>query len=387
MKVSIPMLLALTFSSYSNAYDSHNMQHNNLDQNISVVSLTEGVSIPWAMVQLPSKEILISERSGELRVMRNGLLLPQNITGLPKIYSHSQGGLLDIALHPDFSNNHWIYLTYASKESQSSHNQSKSKSSKSSGSNTALMRAKLNMSNLSLTDQTILYKAQTDSNKGQHYGSRIVFDDNGFIFFSVGDRGQRDKNPQDISKDGGKIYRLHDDGKIPSDNPFLDKEGVKSAVFSYSHRNPQGLSIDPHTKIIWSHEHGPRGGDEVNVIKKGVNYGWPVISYGVNYNGSTLTDITHKSGKAQPALYWTPSIAPSDMVYVSSDKYPLFKDKFLVGSMKFSHLVLLTVDGDKVISQEKVFEGIGRARSLLQGKDGYIYVGIDGAGIKKLMPE
>jgi glucose/arabinose dehydrogenase len=363
------------------------MQNNSLDNNISAISLTDGISIPWAMVQLPTKEILISERAGELRVVKNGELLPQRITGLPVIHSNNQGGLLDIALHPEFSNNHWIYLTYSSKESQNSKNGVKSNSINSSGSNTALMRATLNISNFSLSDQIVLYKAEPNSKKGQHYGSRIVFDDNGLIFFSVGDRGQRDINPQDINRDGGKIYRLNDDGTIPTDNPFVNKQGAKTAIFSYGHRNPQGLSIDPRTKIIWSHEHGPRGGDEINVIKKGANYGWPEISYGINYNGSTLTEITKKSGMAQPALYWTPSIAPSDMIYVSSDKYPLFKGKFLVGSMKFAHLVLLTVDGDKVINQEKVFEDIGRARSLLQGTDGYIYVGIDGAGIKKLIPE
>jgi glucose/arabinose dehydrogenase len=354
------------------------MQTNDSDKSISTLLLSDGISIPWAMVQLPSKEILISERNGELRVFKDGRLLSKHITGLPEIHSKGQGGLLDLALHPDFSNNQWIYFTYASKEGGDLNSNS--------GSNTALMRAKLNIANLSLTNQTLLYKAQPNSKKRQHYGSRIVFDDRNFIYFSIGDRGQRDVNPQDISKDGGKIYRLHDDGKVPSDNPFLDQDGAKSAIFSYGHRNPQGLSIDPRTKNIWSHEHGPRGGDEVNLIKKGANYGWPVISYGINYSGTTLTDITEKSGMAQPALYWTPSIAPSGMIYVSSNKYPLLKGHFLVGSMKFNHLVLLTIEGEQVISQEKVFEDIGRVRSLLQGKDGYIYVGIDGVGIKKLTP-
>lgn len=374
MKVSITILLALTFSSGCNGYNSHLMQANGLDKNISTSLIADGISIPWAMVQLPSEEILISERKGELRVIKKGHLLSKRITGLPEIDSNGQGGLLDLALHPDFSKNQWLYFTYASKEG------------KSSGSNTALMRATLNISNFSLTDQKLLYKAQPNSNKGQHYGSRIVFDDKGFIFFSIGDRGQRDINPQDINKDGGKIYRLHDDGRIPSDNPFLDQNGVKSTIFSYGHRNPQGISIDPRTNNIWSHEHGPRGGDEVNMIQKGANYGWPEISYGINYNGTKLTAKTQQSGMAQPALYWSPSIAPSDMIYISSDKYPLLKGKFLVGSMKFNHLVLLTIEGEQVFSQEKVFENIGRARSLLQGKDGYIYVGIDGVGIKKLTP-
>ncbi|MCW8832248.1 MAG: PQQ-dependent sugar dehydrogenase, partial [Colwellia sp.] len=157
--------------------------------------------------------------------------------------------------------------------------------------------------------------------------------------------------------------------------------------FSYGHRNPQGMSVDPRTKNIWSHEHGPRGGDEVNLIKKGANYGWPVISYGINYSGTKFTNKTAMDGMEQPALYWVPSIAPSGMIYVSSNKYPSLKGKFLVGSLKFGHLVLLTMKEDEVISQEKVFEDIGRTRSLLQGKDGYIYVGIDGEGIKRLNPE
>lgn len=373
----------LVFSTSCNAYDSHPMQNNGLDKNIVTSLLTDGISIPWAMVQLPSGEILISERKGELRVFKNGRLLSERINGLPDIHSNGQGGLLDLALHPDFSKYQWIYFTYASRESK----KSGSILDRNSGSNTALMRATLNMSNFSLTDKKLLYKAQPNSKKRQHYGSRIVFDDKGFIFFSVGDRGQRDVNPQDVSNDGGKIYRLHDDGTVPLDNPFVNKKGTKSAIFSYGHRNPQGMTIDPRTKNIWSHEHGPRGGDEVNMITKGSNYGWPEISYGINYNGTTLTDKTEKSGMMQPALYWTPSIAPSDMIYVSSNKYPLLKGKFLVGSMKFNHLVLLTIKGEQVLSQEKVFEDIGRVRSLLQGKDGYIYVGIDGVGIKQLIPK
>lgn len=373
MKITI-IVFVWVFSSVCYAFDSQPMQSSSLDKNISISLVTKGVSVPWAMVQLPNQDILISERKGELRIFRNGSLLSQRISGLPNIHSNGQGGLLDLVLHPNFKDNHWLYFTYASDEGEEG------------GSNTALMRATLDISKFLLTEKKLLYKAEPNSTKRQHYGSRIVFDDRGYIFFSVGDRGLRDVNPQDISRDGGKIYRLHHDGRIPEDNPFVDKKGQRLAVFSYGHRNPQGLSIDPSTNLIWSHEHGPRGGDEVNVINKGVNYGWPVISYGINYNGTKFTDKTATPGMAQPALYWDPSIAPSGMIYVSSDIYPTFQHKFLIGSLKFGHLVLLTVKGDQVISQEKVFEGIGRARSLMQGNDGYIYVGIDGEGIKKLMP-
>lgn len=375
MNVYLTILIVLVTSTCCSAYDSQIMHTNNLDKNISTSLISDGISIPWAMVQLPTNEILISERKGELRIIKNDRLLPARITGLPEIHHNGQGGLLDLALHPSFLKNQWIYFTYASKEG------------KKSGSNTALMRATLNLSNLSLTNQKLLYKAQPNSYKRQHYGSRIVFDNKGFIYFSVGDRGKRDKNPQNISKDGGKVYRLHDDGRIPLDNPFSAHDGSSSAIFSYGHRNPQGMSFDPQSKNIWSHEHGPRGGDEVNMIKKGANYGWPLVSYGINYNGTALTNKTKKSGTEQPALYWTPSIGPSDMIYISTDKYPSLQGKFLVSSMKFEHLVLLTIKGEKVVSQEKVFEGIGRARSLMQGKDGYIYVGIDKEGIKRLLPK
>ncbi|GAA5131345.1 PQQ-dependent sugar dehydrogenase [Thalassotalea piscium] len=375
MKLYVTLFLALLLSKVSNAYDSQPMLTNGLDKNISANVVVKGVSIPWAMVQLPSKEIVISERSGELRVIKNNRLLTQSITGLPEIHSNGQGGLLDLALHPQFSKNQWLYFTFASPQGEDS------------GSNTALMRAKLNITTMSLTNQQLLYKATPNTQKGQHYGSRIVFDDKGYVYFSIGDRGQRDLLPQDISKDGGKIYRLHDDGSIPIDNPFVTTEGAKTAIYSYGHRNPQGLSIDPVTQNIWSHEHGPRGGDEVNIIKKGANYGWPLVSYGINYSGTTFTDKTEMQGMQSPALHWTPSIAPSGMIYVSSDKYPSLKGKFLAGSMKFNHLVLLTIQEKQVISQERVFENIGRTRSLLQGNDGYIYVGIDGEGIKRLEPK
>lgn len=379
MKISIIILLTISLSACCNAYDSHIMQTTGQDKNISAPIFIDGISVPWAMVQLPSKEIIVSERKGELRVIKNGRLLAKRISGLPEVHSNGQGGLLDLVLDPDFANNHWLYFTYASQEKDTFANRL--------GSNTALMRATLNMSTMTLSKQTLLYKAQPNSKKRQHYGSRIVFDDKGFIFFSIGDRGQRDLNPQNINKDGGKIYRLHTDGTVPLDNPFISQNGAKTAIFSYGHRNPQGLAIDPRSNNIWSHEHGPRGGDEVNLIKKGENYGWPKVSFGINYSGTTFTDKTHMPGMTQPALYWSPSIAPSDMIYVTSDKYPTLKGKFLVGSLKFNHLVLLAIKDEQVISQEKVFENIGRARSLLQGNDGYIYVGIDGVGIKRLVPE
>ena len=328
------------------------------------------IKIPWGMVQLPNGKMLATERSGKLWLLTEGKSSIE-ITGLPKIHVNGQGGLLDIALHPDFAKNQLIFFTYSSKNAT--------------GSNTALMRAKLDIKNNQLIEQKNLYLATGDSNKGQHYGSRIAITDE-FIYFSIGDRGQRDKNPQNLSLDGGKIYRLNLDGSIPTSNPFYQQANAKKAIYSYGHRNPQGLINLPDRNQVWSHEHGPRGGDEVNLIGSGKNYGWPVIGYGVNYIGTNYTDITEKNGMEQPKLYWDPSIAPSGMAYISSNKYPQWQGKILLGSMKFGHLVLLELNNESVVKQTKLLVGIGRVRNVIQGSDGYIYVGIDGKGILRLIP-
>jgi len=329
--------------------------------------------IPWGMAQLPDGKMLVTERSGTLFLLTEDKPAIE-IEGLPKIHVNNQGGLLDITLHPNFTNNKVIFFTYASPEG------------KGKGSNTALMQAKLNTESNHLTEQIVLYKGEGNTTKGSHYGSRIVIDGE-YIYFSIGDRGNRDQNPQSLSQDGGKIYRLHLDGSIPKDNPFLKNESAKKAIFSYGHRNPQGLIKFGDTGTIWSHEHGPRGGDEVNLIQSGKNYGWPVISYGINYSGSKFTDLTEKEGMEQPKLFWDPSIAPSGMTSITSDKYPQWQDKILLGSMKFNHLVLLTVKNNDIIKQTKILTDIGgRYRSIIQGSDGYIYVGIDGKGIFRLIP-
>ena len=328
------------------------------------------ITIPWGMVQLPNGKMLATERSGKLWLLTEGKPSIE-ITGLPKIHQNGQGGLLDIALHPEFSKNQLIYFTYASENET--------------GSNTALMRAKLDIDNNQLIDQKRLYLGEGDSTRGNHYGSRIAVTDE-FVYFSIGDRGQRDKNPQNLSLDGGKIYRLDLDGSIPTSNPFYQQANAKKAIYSYGHRNPQGLITLADRNQVWSHEHGPRGGDEVNLIESGKNYGWPVIGYGVNYIGTDYTDITEKEGMEQPKLYWDPSIAPSGMAYISSNKYPQWQDKILLGSMKFGHLVLLEIDNESVVKQTKLLANVGRVRNVIQGNDGYIYLGIDGKGILRLMP-
>ncbi|WP_448212930.1 PQQ-dependent sugar dehydrogenase [Colwellia sp. MEBiC06753] len=370
------VLVGALFSAHSAiATDKLPFEQNDTDKNFNVVQITDGVTIPWGMAQLPNGDILVTERAGELRLIQQGKLLEQKVAGLPEIHANRQGGLLDIVLHPNYAENGWLYFTFSSPEGEGE------------GSNTALMRAKFDAEKMTLTDQQLLYKGSDNTEKGQHYGSRIAFDKQGYVYFSIGDRGERDRKPQDITIDGGKVYRLQDDGRIPADNPFVANKAAKSATFSYGHRNPQGMALNPNTGEIWAHEHGPKGGDEVNLIQKGKNYGWPVISYGINYNGTSFTDLTTKQGMEQPLHYWNPSIAPSGMVFITSDKYPQWQGKLLVGSLKFHHLVLLDITDNAVVSQSKIFEGIGRLRSIMQGQDGYLYVGVDGQGIKRIEPK
>ncbi|MBV1923986.1 MAG: PQQ-dependent sugar dehydrogenase [Flavobacteriaceae bacterium] len=326
--------------------------------------------IPWGFVFLPEGGFLITEKSGDLLLVKNGI--KTNIKGLPEIKVIGQGGLLDIELHPDYSKNGWIYITYVTSDGEGK------------GGNTALIRAKLNGNQL--TEVEHLYKASPNSKAGQHFGSRIEFDNKGFLYFSVGDRGDRDENPQDITRDCGKIYRLHADGSIPIDNPFINTPNARTAIFSYGHRNPQGMMKHPETGKIWIHEHGPKGGDEINIIEKGKNFGWPIISYGVNYSGTSFAEDTALPGMEQPLFYWVPSIAPSGMAFITSDKYSDWKGNLLVGSLKFGYLERLVLKNDKVVKRDKLLEGMGRVRNVRQGPDGYIYVAIENLGIVKIIP-
>ncbi len=340
--------------------------------NYKMETVVDGLEIPWGMVFLADNSILITEKKGELIHFKNGE--KTQIEGLPEIFVHGQGGLLDIELHPDFDENGWIYFSCASDLE----NDGK-------GGNTTIMRAKL--SGNKLINIEILYKATPNTKKGAHFGSRLEFDRDGYLFFSIGDRKNRDVNPQDITKDGGKIYRINADGSIPNDNPFYNENGAKQAIYSYGHRNPQGMAMDPETGKIWTHEHGPQGGDEINIIKAGKNYGWPKVSYGINYDDSTFTDHTSLPGMEDPIHYWVPSIAPSGMAFVTSDKYPLWKGNLLVGSLKFQYLNRCVLENNKVIKEEKLLERLGRVRCVKVAPDGFIYVGIENKGIVRIIPD
>jgi len=374
MKLSrLPLVLLILFSFFS---CKKNKTNDSLTLNSPVTLeythevVVQDLDIPWGFIFLPDGSMLINEKSGKLIHFKNNK--KTTINGLPEIKVQGQGGLMDIELHPNYNNNGWIYLSYASSDEGN-------------GANTTIMRCKLE--NNTLTNKKVLYKAQPDSKRGQHFGSRLAFDNDGYLYFSVGDRGNRDVNPQNIERDGGKVYRIHDDGRIPVDNPFVKDRNAKKAIYSYGHRNPQGMVKHPETGKLWAHEHGPRGGDEINIIALGKNYGWPVISYGINYSGTKFTEITEKAGMEQPIHYWTPSIAPSGMAFVTSDIYPEFKGNLLVGSLKFQYLDLCVLDGDKVVREKKFIEGLGRVRSIEQGPDGYIYVGVENVGIVKIIPK
>lgn len=334
-----------------------------------------GLGIPWAMAFLPNGDLLISERSGQLRLVSNGMLLPEPVAGVPDVRARGQGGLLDLELDNKYSENGWIYISYASPSQPGESGN---------GGNTAVMRARLK--NNTLVDQQLLFKAQPNYRATQHYGGRIVFDRDGYLYLSVGDRGGRNK-VQRLDNYRGKIFRLHDDGRIPSDNPFVETDNAVAATWSYGHRNPQGMALHPVSGELWAHEHGPRGGDELNLINRGNNYGWPTITYGINYNGSSITDERARSGMQQPLTYWDPSIAPSGLTFLDSPKFPAWQGNALVGSLKFSKILRLEFDGYEVVHQETLLDGIGRVRALEQGPDGFIYVAVEGPGrIVRLKP-
>jgi glucose/arabinose dehydrogenase len=338
--------------------------------NYTFETVADGIAIPWGMAFLSDGSFLVTEKSGQLFHIKNKI--KTKINNVPSVYNRGQGGLLDIVLHPNYTQNGWIYITYASTEGEGE------------GGNTKLIRAKLE--NESLTQIQSLYKCSPNTTKGQHFGTRIVFDNQGYLYFSVGERGEHFVNPQDISRDNGKIYRLNDDGSIPTDNPFVGQANAKEAIYAYGVRNPQGLAKNPVTGAIWEHEHGPQGGDEINIIKKGANYGWPIVTYGINYDNTIISNEQEKKGIENPIYQWTPSIAPCGMAFVTSDRYPNLKGHLLVGSLKFQYLELVKLNGTKIIGRQKIATDIGRLRNVIEGPDGYIYISVEGIGILKIIP-
>jgi aldose sugar dehydrogenase len=342
--VNLPVIAGETFSSEKHSF--------------TIETVITGLENPWSVDFLPDGRLLVSERPGRLRIIENGKL-SKLAKGLPKIKAEAQGGLLDIAHDPDFANNQTIYFSYSGPDKT--------------GLGTEVASAKL-VGN-ELQELKILFKALPKSGGGYHFGSRLLITKTGELFITLGERGDKSR-AQDINDHAGSLIRINKDGTIPKDNPFVNKPGAKPEIYTYGNRNMQGIAMHPVTGDIWTVEHGPQGGDELNLMKPGANYGWPVITYGVNYNsGTKIGEGTEKKGMAQPIHYWVPSIATSSLLFYTGDKFPNWKGNAFVSSLVFGQLARLEMQGDKVIKEERLINGaVGRIREVQQGLDGYIYI-------------
>jgi glucose/arabinose dehydrogenase len=322
--------------------------------------VSKGLEHPWSLAFLPDGRMLVSERRGRLRLVdANGRLDPEALRGLPPIAAVGQGGLLDVVLHPDYHENGWIYLSYVAAGAG--------------GYGTEVLRARLK--GKTLVEVQILFRMLPKSTRGQHFGSRLVFDRQGFLYITLGDRGDRQR-AQRLDDHAGSVIRLHDDGRVPADNPFRDQPGARPEKFTLGNRNLQGAALHPQSGQLWTHEHGPQGGDEINIIRAGVNYGWPVITFGRNYgSGTPIGEGTAKPGMAQPLYHWTPSIAPSGMAFYTGDRFPAWQGNLFVGALRDQMLVRLQLDGPQVVHEERLLQGsIGRIRDVRNGPDGFLYL-------------
>jgi aldose sugar dehydrogenase len=366
----VPVLLFLTMAPLqAQVFDSELHDYR-------VVTVVEDLQDPWSMAFLPNGDMLVTERIGQLRIVRDGALDPEPITGVPEVRFQGQGGLLDVVLHPDFESNQLVYLSFSKPNEDLSEG------------TTAVVRARFDGS--ALHDVEEIFEAVAWGQGGSHYGSRLAFDAGGYLFVTIGDRGGRpdpdhlgDWPSQDLTNHIGTIVRLHDDGRVPEDNPFVDHADALPEIWSYGHRNPQGLAIHPETGDVWQTEHGPQGGDELNLILPGLNYGWPVIGYGVQYGGERVHEGTHREGMEQPVQYWTPSIATSGLMVYSGHAFPEWQGHLFVGGLAGQQLHRVGLrqgdEGYEVTRLERrpLLFGLGRIRDVRQGPDGFIYVAFD----------
>ena len=330
-----------------------------------IVTLVQGLQHPWSLAFLPDGRMLVTERSGRLRIVSKDFKLdPQPVEGAPRVVAAGQGGMFDVVPHPKYAENGWIYLAYSGPGDG--------------GHGTELLRAKLDGHRL--TQEQVLFRLEPKSSAGQHFGGRIVFDRDGHVYLTLGDRGDKER-AQRLDDHAGSVIRLHDDGRVPADNPFVKRPGAKPEKFTLGNRNIQGAAFHPKTGELWTHEHGPKGGDEINVIRAGRNYGWPVITYGVNYGiGTRIGEGTHKPGMEQPLYKWVPSIAPSGMAFYEGDKFSNWRGNLLIGALRDEMLVRLELDGEKVLKEERLIRNtVGRIRDVRVGTDGYIYLLTDEA--------
>ncbi|MBO9509873.1 PQQ-dependent sugar dehydrogenase [Thalassospira sp. A3_1] len=329
---------------------------------IIVEEVATGLNHPWAMAFLPDGSALITEREGELRLMKPDGSLSAGLSGVPEVYASGQGGLLDVALDPDFESNRQIYLSYAEPRSQ--------------GENaTAVARAVLDASNKWLSNVEVIFQQQPSYSGNKHFGSRLVFAPDGNLFVTLGERSSLRDEAQNLSNHLGAVVRIAPDGSVPDDNPFVEQDGVMPEIWTYGHRNPQGAALNPESGELWLHEHGPRGGDEVNIAEAGKNYGWPVITHGQEYFGGEIGVGTEKEGMEQPIHYWVPSIAPSGMAFYTGDEVDEWQGDIFVGALAGRLLARLDRDGDRITGEERMLEDLGeRIRDVRMGPDGMIYL-------------
>lgn len=331
---------------------------------IRAVPVVTGLQHPWSLAFLPDGRMLVTERPGRLRLIDDNGLVETPITGLPDhLTASGQGGLLDVVLAPDFEQSRMIYFSFSG--------------SSDGGLSTEVARARLNADALQLHDVEIVFRARPKTGGGRHFGSRLVFAGDGTLFVTLGDRGQRDR-ARDPGDHIGTLVRIAPDGGIPADNPFTDRADALPEVYTYGNRNMQGAALHPRTGELWTHEHGPRGGDEVNLMKPGADYGWPVLTHGTNYDGSTITTETSRPGMESPLHHWTPSIAPSGMAFYTGDRFPAWQGNLLVGALRSQLLSRLELDGERIVHEEQLLvREVGRIRDVRQGPDGYVYLLID----------
>ncbi len=328
-----------------------------------VVPLAKGLEHPWSIAFLPNKSILISERAGRLRLYQNGRLDPKPIANVPTVVDSGQGGLFDVTLHPEFGKNRLLYLAYAARGQGGVH--------------TRVTRYRYDSKAHTLLDAIQIFDASPKASGGRHFGGRMVFDRQGYLYITLGDRGDMDR-AQDISDHSGSVIRLRDDGRVLSDNPLRTRTRAKPEIYSFGHRNPQGIALHPKTKGIWTHEHGARGGDEINIIRPGRNYGWPVITHGIDYDGSKIGIGKSAPGMEQPLYYWVPSIAPAGMAFYVGNKFPKWGNSLFVGALRGETLVRLELKGDQVVKEERLLQSaVGRIRDVRTGPDGFLYLATD----------
>ncbi|WP_372794117.1 PQQ-dependent sugar dehydrogenase [Pontiella sp.] len=353
-----------------------------LDYEIQVDVFAEGLDTPWDIAFLNKDTALITERSGNLRVYADGRLYSKPVEGTPEVVAEGQGGLLAVAFDPDYAEegNQWVYLAY-------SHGLEIGPNGRKAPAMTRIVRGRIDGNRWQ--DEEVIFEAphETYRTTRHHYGTRIVFDQNKDLYFSIGDRGTG-MNAQDPTRPNGKIHRIQRDGKIPRDNPYRRTKDAVKSIYSLGNRNPQGLVFHPETDELWASEHGPLGGDEINLIASGKNYGWPVITYGRNYNGSVISELTHKEGMEQPVWYWNPSTAVCGIDFYSGDLFPKWNNKLIVGALKYEDVRILSIEGHRVMHEEVILKNAGRVRDVCCGPDGAVYIVLNSPGtILKLTPK